>query len=75
MNGMQLVDMLRITEDKMQHLHKAIDHISNDQNMHESVSALTEVVKDYQVQTEKLKQMLTQMELDNNSQDQGQGER
>lgn len=55
---MQLVDFMRETENKMLHLHKAIDKVSTEPDFRESVSVLTEVIKDYQMQLEKVKTAL-----------------
>lgn len=52
-NGLQLLDLLRETENKMLHLHRAIDRITNEPDFKESVSVLTEVVRDYQLQLDK----------------------
>ncbi|WP_232698310.1 hypothetical protein [Brevibacillus daliensis] len=62
LNGMELVDFLRETENKMIHIHRAIDHISNDSSLKESVTILTAVVKDYQAQIDKVKSTLSRME-------------
>ncbi|MFD2371512.1 hypothetical protein ACFSO0_16420 [Brevibacillus sp. GCM10020057] len=63
MNGMDWVDFIRKTEDKLYHLHRAIDGICNEAEYKESVAALTEVVKDYQVLVEKAKDELRGVEL------------
>jgi hypothetical protein len=65
---MQLVDILRETENKLTHLHKAIDRVSNDPDFKESVSVLTEVIKDYQVQIEKVKSALGNVQVGNHHQ-------
>jgi hypothetical protein len=62
-NGMQLVDILRETENKLLHLHKAIDRVSNDPDFKESVSVLTEVIKDYQTQMDKVKSALGNVQV------------
>ncbi|QDX95254.1 hypothetical protein EEL30_24905 [Brevibacillus laterosporus] len=66
MNGMQLVEFLRETENKMIHIHRAIDHISNEPTLKESVAVLTEVITDYQSQTDKVKSTLRHMEINSN---------
>ncbi|QRG65128.1 hypothetical protein [Brevibacillus choshinensis] len=58
MNGMDWVEFIRKTEDKMFHLHRAIDGIVNESEYKESVAALTEVVRDYQVLVDKAKDEL-----------------
>lgn len=63
MNGMDWVEFIRKTEDKMFHLHRAIDGICNEPDYKESVSALTEVVRDYQVLVEKAKDELRSVDL------------
>ncbi|OAJ75605.1 hypothetical protein AYJ08_21570 [Brevibacillus sp. SKDU10] len=63
MNGMELVEFLRETENKMMHIHRAIDHISNEPTLKESVAVLTEVITDYQSQTDKVKSTLRHMEV------------
>lgn len=63
MNGMDWVEFIRKTEDKMYHLHRAIDGIINEPDYKESVSALTEVVRDYQVLVEKAKDELRTVDL------------
>jgi hypothetical protein len=63
MNGMDWVEFIRKTEDKMFHLHRAIDGICNEPDYKESVSALTEVVRDYQVLVEKAKSELRGIDL------------
>ncbi|CAJ1002732.1 MULTISPECIES: hypothetical protein [Bacillales] len=62
-NGLQLLDLLRETENKMLHLHRAIDRITNEPDFKESVSVLTEVVRDYQLQLDKMKQALGKIEI------------
>ncbi|WP_029099710.1 hypothetical protein [Brevibacillus thermoruber] len=62
-NGLQLLDLLRETENKMLHLHRAIDRITNEPDFKESVSVLTEVVRDYQMQLDKMKQALGKIEI------------
>ncbi|WP_400163691.1 hypothetical protein ACAF76_011505 [Brevibacillus sp. TJ4] len=63
MNGLQLMDKIKETENKMMHLHKAIDKISNEPEFTESVSVLNLVVKDYQQQLEKMKEVLEKMNV------------
>jgi len=63
MNGMDWVEFIRKTEDKMFHLHRAIDGICNESEYKESVAALTEVVRDYQVLVEKAKDELRAVDL------------
>lgn len=70
MNGMQLVEFLRTTEDKIMHIHRAIDHISSNDELKESVAVLTEVIKDYQIQTEKVKGKLQSIEVNDQQQQQ-----
>ncbi|MGO0061658.1 hypothetical protein ACTID9_16820 [Brevibacillus fluminis] len=72
MNGMQLVEFLRTTEDKIMHIHRAIDHISSNDELKESVAVLTEVIKDYQIQTEKVKGKLQSIEVGDQHQPQQQ---
>lgn len=76
MNGLQLLDRLRETENKMMHLHRAIDKVSNEPDFKESVSVLTVVVRDYQQQLDKMKEALGSMEipLNHNNQQQGQSQ-
>ena len=76
MNGLQLLDRLRETENKMMHLHRAIDKVSNEPDFKESVSVLTVVVRDYQQQLDKMKEALGSMEipLNQNNQQQGQSQ-
>ncbi|EST55951.1 hypothetical protein T458_01155 [Brevibacillus panacihumi W25] len=63
MNGLQLLDRLRETENKMMHLHRAIDKVSGEPDFKESVSVLTVVVRDYQQQLDKMKEALGNMEI------------
>ena len=63
MNGLQLLDKIKETENKMLHLHKAIDKVSDEPDFKESVTVLNVVVKDYQQQLEKMKQMLQKTEF------------
>ncbi|NGQ97337.1 hypothetical protein G3578_19550 [Brevibacillus sp. SYP-B805] len=51
----------------MLHLHKAIDRVSNEPDFKESVSVLTEVIKDYQGQLDKVKEALSNVNFQNNS--------
>lgn len=62
-NGLQLLDLLRETENKMLHLHRAIDKVSSEPDFKETVSALTVVVRDYQLQLDKMKQALGNLEI------------
>ncbi|ATF13120.1 hypothetical protein HPY28_02415 [Brevibacillus sp. HB1.2] len=62
-NGLQLLDLLRETENKMLHLHRAIDRVSSEPDFKESVSVLTVVVRDYQLQLDKMKQALGKIEI------------
>lgn len=73
MNGLQLLDRLRETENKMMHLHRAIDKVSNEPDFKESVSVLTVVVRDYQQQLDKMKEALGSMEIPLNHNNQQQG--
>lgn len=71
MNGLQLLDILRETENKMLHLHRAIDRVSSEPDFKESVSVLTEVIRDYQMQLDKVKGALGRIEIGaNNNQQQ-----
>ncbi|MGZ0049538.1 hypothetical protein [Brevibacillus gelatini] len=63
MNGMDWVEFIRKTEDKMYHLHRAIDGICNEPDYKESVSALTEVVRDYKALVEKAKEELRNVDF------------
>ena len=65
---MQLVDFLRETENKMLHLHKAIDRVSTEPDFKESVGVLSEVIKDYQQQIDKVKTTLSNMQIGINQQ-------
>jgi hypothetical protein len=67
-NGLQLLDLLRETENKMLHLHRAIDRVSSEPDFKESVSVLTVVVRDYQLQLDKMKQALGKIEINTNQQ-------
>lgn len=58
MNGMDWVEFIRRTEDKMFHIHRAIDGLCNELEYKESVSALTEVLRDYQLLIERAKDEL-----------------
>ncbi|QRG70012.1 hypothetical protein [Brevibacillus choshinensis] len=62
-NGLQLLDLLRETENKMLHLHRAIDKVSSEPDFKETVSVLTVVVRDYQLQLDKMKQALGALEI------------
>jgi hypothetical protein len=62
-NGMDWVEFLRQTEDKMAHLHKAMDEISLKPEYAETVSAMTEVLRDYQLLLEKARQELNESEI------------
>ncbi|GED72656.1 hypothetical protein BRE01_63580 [Brevibacillus reuszeri] len=66
MNGMDWVEFIRKTEDKMYHLHRAIDGICNEPDYKESVSALTEVIRDYQLLVEKAKNELRDVDVHRN---------
>lgn len=68
MNGLQLLDILRETENKMLHLHRAIDRVSSEPDFKESVSVLTEIVRDYQMQLDKVKGALGRIEIGANQQ-------
>lgn len=63
MNGMDWVEFIRRTEEKMFHLHRAIDGICNETEYKESVTALTEVLRDYQLLVEKAKEELRTADL------------
>ncbi|MEJ8544757.1 hypothetical protein [Brevibacillus borstelensis] len=63
LNGLQLLDLLRETENKMLHLHRAIDRISSEPDFKETVSVLTVVVRDYQMQLDKMKHALRNIEI------------
>jgi hypothetical protein len=63
MNGMEWTDFIHRTEDKMFHLHRAIDGICNEPDYQESVSALTEVIRDYQKLVEKAKDELRSIDM------------
>ncbi|KQL49398.1 hypothetical protein [Brevibacillus choshinensis] len=67
-NGLQLLDLLRETENKMLHLHRAIDKVSSEPDFKETVSVLTVVVRDYQLQLDKMKQALGNLEISTNQQ-------
>ncbi len=67
MNGLQLLDILRETENKMLHLHRAIDRVSSEPDFKESVSVLTEVIRDYQMQLDKVKGALGRIEIGGNN--------
>lgn len=69
---MQLVDILRETENKMYHLHKAIDKVSGEPDFKESIAVLTEIIQDYQGQIDKVKSTLGSLEIGSN-QHQGNG--
>jgi hypothetical protein len=71
-NGLQLLDLLRETENKMLHLHRAIDRVSSEPDFKESVSVLTVVVRDYQLQLDKMKQALGKIEIGGQQQQQQQ---
>ncbi|WNC17359.1 hypothetical protein [Brevibacillus brevis] len=62
-NGLQLLDLLRETENKMLHLHRAIDRVTSEPDFKETVSVLTVVVRDYQMQLDKMKQALGNLEI------------
>ena len=64
MNGMEWMDFIRRTEDKMHHLHRAIDEICNKPEYQESVTALTEILKDYQTLMEKAKDELREVPME-----------
>lgn len=74
MNGLQLLDRIRETENKMMHLHRAIDKVGNEPDFKESVSVLTVVVRDYQQQLDKMKEALGSMEIPLNPQNHQQGQ-
>lgn len=63
MNGMEWAEFIRRTENKMYHLHRAIDGISTEPDYQESVTALTEVVRDYQTLVEKAKEELRAIDM------------
>ncbi|MDF2681048.1 MAG: hypothetical protein K0R47_2238 [Brevibacillus sp.] len=65
-NGLQLLDLLRETENKMLHLHRAIDKVSSEPDFKETVSVLTVVVRDYQLQLDKMKKALGNLEISTN---------
>lgn|GEM_PF-569736 len=68
MNGLQLVEFLRETENKMTHLHKAIDRMSSEPDYEESISVLNEIIKDYQGQIDKAKEALSNVQIGNQQQ-------
>lgn len=71
---MQLVDFLRETENKMRHLHKTIDRVSTEPEFKESISVLSEVIKDYQQQMDKVKSTLSNLQVGTNQQNQSQSQ-
>nr|WP_202890691.1 hypothetical protein [Brevibacillus brevis] len=56
----------------MLHLHRAIDRVSSEPDFKESVSVLTVVVRDYQLQLDKMKQALGKIEIGGQQQQQQQ---
>jgi hypothetical protein len=74
LNGLQLLDMLRETENKMLHLHRAIDRVSSEPDFKETVSVLTVVVRDYQMQLDKMKHALRNIEISHQQNQNGQHE-
>ncbi|MFY0543755.1 hypothetical protein [Brevibacillus sp. H7] len=56
----------------MLHLHRAIDRVSSEPDFKESVSVLTEVIRDYQMQLDKVKGALGRIEIGNQQQSQSQ---
>lgn len=73
-NGLQLLDLLRETENKMLHLHRAIDRVSSEPDFKETVSVLTVVVRDYQMQLDKMKHALRNIEISHQQNQNGQHE-
>nr|WP_194247203.1 hypothetical protein [Brevibacillus borstelensis] len=66
--------MLRETENKMLHLHRAIDRVSSEPDFKETVSVLTVVVRDYQMQLDKMKHALRNIEISHQQNQNGQHE-
>ncbi|MFY0543777.1 hypothetical protein [Brevibacillus sp. H7] len=60
---MDWVEFLRQTENKMAHLHKAMDEISLKPEYTETLSAMTEVLRDYQTLLEKAREELNESEI------------
>nr|WP_239565160.1 hypothetical protein [Brevibacillus fulvus] len=72
---MELVDLLKVTENKVSHLHKTIDHISTEPDFKESVAVLTEIIQDYQTEIDKVKHTLESVQFgQGQNQSQGQGQ-
>ncbi|UFJ41840.1 hypothetical protein LOK74_04875 [Brevibacillus humidisoli] len=65
MNALHLADRLKEAENKIGHLRRAIDYISERQELAESIDVLGRVIKDYQVECEKMKKMLSQINVSN----------
>lgn len=63
MNALHLADKLKEAENKIAHLRKAIDYISERQELTETVETLGRVIRDYQVECEKMKRMLSQIHV------------
>jgi hypothetical protein len=62
-DGMNWVEFIRKTEDKMRHIHIAMDEICLNPELAESVAVLTEVLRDYQMLLNKAREKLHEAEL------------
>ncbi len=63
MNALQLVDKLLEIEHKMTHLKMVMDHVNSELNYRESNEVLAKIMKDYQTQYERTKDMLSHTEV------------
>ncbi|MBO8162185.1 MAG: hypothetical protein H0Z34_00530 [Brevibacillus sp.] len=63
MNALHLADRLKEAENKIAHLRRAIDYISERQELTDSIDILNRIIKDYQVECDKMKKMLSQVNV------------
>ncbi|MGO0059873.1 hypothetical protein ACTID9_07655 [Brevibacillus fluminis] len=60
LDTLDVVAYIRETEEKLEHIHRAIDELSLKPDMVESVSALQVVAKEYKLRMEKAKDILSE---------------
>ncbi|WP_126425872.1 hypothetical protein [Brevibacillus marinus] len=63
MNALHLADKLKEAENKMIHLRRAINHLREQRELAETIETLGRIIRDYQVECEKMKKMLSQIQV------------
>lgn len=64
LDTMDLVTYIRETEEKLEHIHRAIDELSLKHEMVESVTVLQVVAKEYKIRMEKAKDILSEFTIE-----------